>query len=77
VNKAELERLRIKLLIREWAYERDLGVDALLAKIDGVAVIADEEFEIPDLSQELRDWVQEIPDKGRFRKAIKKALSHL
>jgi hypothetical protein len=73
----KLERARQRKIIRDWARERDLGVDALLAKIDGHPLIADEDFEIPDLSQELREWAEAIEDKGRFRKAIKKAISRL
>ena len=73
----KLERKRIEAIIKDWASERDLGIDALLAKIDNKPVVADEDFEISDLSAELRDWAQEIPDKNRFSKALKKVLERL
>jgi hypothetical protein len=80
---AKAERTRIKGIIREWAAERDLGVDALLAQIDGIPVIEDDEFEVPDWDYELRELksaigiYQQLPKTQRFRKALKKAFDQL
>jgi len=83
METAERERHRIKVIIQEWADDRELGVDALMAKIDGIAVIADDEFEIPDLNQELQELTDQLKlykilakEKG-FRAAIKEVFNRL
>lgn len=59
-----LERKKIKAIIEAWASERDLGIDALMAKIDGKPVIIESEFEIPDWYEE---FVEIVPQKGIYK----------
>ena len=80
---AKAEKARTKKIIKDWAAERNLGVDALLAKIDGIPVVEDDEFEIPDWDYELRELkstigiYQQLPKTPRFRRALKKAFDQL
>jgi hypothetical protein len=58
------ERLRILTIIYKWARERDLGVDALVAKIHNAPVVQDDEFEVPDFDAE---WSEAFAKNKKVR----------